>query len=259
MRRIAWAARLGIAASVVILSIPMKAGAAGVYENALAEPAFLLSPRQITLSADLDFSQNNPVEAAIYRIGAAFPLRSAFAAGLEQSFVSVSDTSDTRSGIGDLTVRGSARAWGRNGRAITLLAYLTAGTTKQEYFPYSSKTLDISTSLAYVDTLGDVTVYATGGRTWVNRKDDDRPVDLKHDDYWRGSAGMALGGGDVRAQGGTLYEYTADGAERWLWYGGVSVIASKEIVLRASAQVEVGKEAQRVSDWAANLGFTVRF
>jgi uncharacterized membrane protein YphA (DoxX/SURF4 family) len=42
MRRIARAARLVVAAPLVILSIlPMKAGATGVYENAAAEPAFL--------------------------------------------------------------------------------------------------------------------------------------------------------------------------------------------------------------------------
>src|SRR5712671_1332719 len=104
MRRIARAARLVVAAPVVILSIlPMKAGATGAYENAAAEPAFLLSPRRVTLGATLDFSSNEPIEAAVYRIGAGFPLRSAFMLGLEQTFVSVSDTSDIKSGIGDLT------------------------------------------------------------------------------------------------------------------------------------------------------------
>jgi hypothetical protein len=259
MRRIAWAARLVVAAPVVILSIlPMKAGATGVYENAAAEPAFLLSPRRVTLGATLDFSSNQPVEASVYRIGANFPLRSAFMVGLDQTFVSVSDTL-IKSGIGDLTVRGSAHAWGNKKRSLFLLGYLATGTTQKEFFPYSSKTLDLSLSLAYVDTLGNATVYATGGRTAVNRSDVERPVDTRHTDYWRGSAGVAIGGGDVRGQGGTLYESTSDHAERWLWYGAVSVIASDAIVLRSSIQFEVGKEAQRVSDWAGSLGFTVRF
>src|SRR5438045_3390110 len=113
MRRIAFA-RLILVAPMTILSVlPMKAGAAGVYENAAAEPAFLLSPRRPTLSADLDFSSNDPIEAAIYRVGATFPLRKAFAVGLEQTFVSVSDTNDVKSGIGDLTIRSSARAWAK--------------------------------------------------------------------------------------------------------------------------------------------------
>lgn len=260
MRRIACAAWLIIAASVVALSaLPTKAGAAGVYENASAEPAFLLSPRRPTLSADLDFSVNDPVEAAIYRVGAHFPLRKAFAVGLEQTFVSLSDTSDIKSGIGDLTIRASARAWAAKRRALLLLATMVTGTTKQEYFPYSSKTLDITAAVAYVDTLGDATFYATGGRTWVNRSDVERPVDVRHADNWRASAGAALGGGDVRGEGGTLYEYTTDHAERWLWYGAVSVIATDALVVRAGIEFEVGEEAQRVSDWAANAGFTVRF
>jgi hypothetical protein len=260
MRRIAFAARLVVAASVVILSNqPMKAGAAGVYENASAEPAFLLSPRRTTLSADLDFSRHDPTEAAIYRVGAAFPMRKAFMMALEQTFVSVSDSSDIKSGIGDLIIRGSARMWGAPGRAFRLLGYLATGTTKQEYFPYSSKTLDISTSLAYTDSIGDMTVYGTLGRTWVNRSDAERPVDVRHTDCWRASGGVAIGSGDVRGLGGTLYEYTTDHAERWLWYGGVAVIASDAMVLRASIQFEVGEPVQRVSDWASSVGFTVRF
>jgi len=260
MARIALAARLIVAASVVVWAIlPLKAGAAGVYENAAAEPAFLLSPRRVTLGADLDFSRNDPIEASIYRVGAVFPLRKAFMVGLEQTFVSVSDTSDIKSGIGDLTIRGSARTWGRSHRAVYLLGFLATGTTKQEYFPYSSKTLDISAQLAYADTLGDATLYTTIGRTWVNRSDEDRPVDVRHTDCWRGSAGAAIGSGDVRGEGGVLYEYTSDKAERLVWHGAVSVIASDAMVLRASVQFETGEEVQRVSDWAGSLGFTVRF
>jgi hypothetical protein len=260
MRRIANAARLIAAAFVVVsAALPMKAGAAGVYENAAAEPAFLLSPRRPTFSADLDFSVNDPIEAAIYRIGATFPVKKAFSVGLEQNFVSVSDTSEINSGIGDLTLRSSARAWAGKRRAITLLATLVTGTTKLEQFPYSSKTLDVQASVAYVDTLGDITAYAIGGYTWVNRNDVERPVDTRHTDNARGSAGVTVGGGDVRAEGGTLYEYTVDHAKRWMWYGAVSVIATDALVVRAGMQFETGEPAQRVSDWAANAGFTVRF
>ena len=259
MRRIAFA-RLVLVAPMAVLSVlPMKAGAAGVYENAAAEPAFLLSPRRPTLSADLDFSSNDPIEAAIYRVGATFPLRKAFAVGLEQTFVSVSDTNEVKSGIGDLTIRSSARAWGTKQRALMLLGTLTTGTTKQEYFPYSSKTLDLTVSAAYVDTLGNVAAYAIGGRTWVNRQDVERPVDVAHMDNWRGSAGVAVGGGDVRGLAGTIYEYTSEHTERWMWYGAVSVIVTDAMVLRAGMQFETGAEVQRVSEWAANGGFTVRF
>lgn len=260
MRRIARATRLVLAASAVILSWwPLKAGAAGIYENASAEPAFLLSPRRVTLSADLDFARKDPTEASIYRIGATFPLRAVFAIGLEQNFVSVSDDDGMESGVGDLTIRADARVWGTNQRSIVLLGYLSGGTTKQEFFPYSTRTLDFSTSLAYVDTLGNATAYAIAGRTFVNRNDAERPVDVAHSDTWRFSAGAAVGGGDVRGQLGTLYTYTNDHAERWMWYGAVSVIASDELVVRAGIQFETGEETQRVSDWSANAGFTVRF
>lgn len=260
MKWIAVVTRLVVAASMVVLAHqPMKAGAAGVYENAAAEPAFLLSERRTSVRADLDFSRNDPTEASIYRVGAAFPLRNVFMLAVEQSFVSRSDSTDIQGGIGDFLVRGSARAWHGEGWAISLLGYLQAGTTKQEYFPYSSKTLDVSTSLAFVDSIGDLTAYATAGRTWVNRSEEERPVDQRHSDYWRGSAGVSVGSGDVRGHGGTLYENTSDDTARWIWWGGLSFHISDALLLRAGMQWEVGEDAQRVSDWAANTGFTVRF
>ncbi|HEX6790602.1 MAG TPA: hypothetical protein VF247_04760 [Candidatus Krumholzibacteria bacterium] len=260
MNRIAVLTRLILAASMVILANqPMKAGAAGVYENASAEPAFLLSPRRVSLRGDLDFSRNDPAEASIYRLGATFPLRAAFAVGVEQSFVSRSDSTAIQGGIGDLIVRGSARVRHGDGWALSVLGFFATGTTKQEYFPYSSKTFDISASLAMVDSIGDMTLYATVGPTWVNRNETQRPVDQRHTDYWRGSAGVSVGGGDVRGNAGTLYMYTTDRTERWIWWGGASFIINDELVVRAGAQFEVGEEVQRVSDWAANTGFTVRF
>jgi len=260
MGRIALTTRRMAVVSLMILSVAAtRAGAAGVYENAAAEPAFLLSPRRTALTADFDFSRNSPIDATVYRVGAALPVRKAFMVALEQDFVSVSDTTDIQSGIGNLTVRTSARVWGAGGRAVMLLGNVVTGTTKQEYFPYSSKTLDIMTSAAYVDTLGDATFYGVLGRTWVNRNDTERPVDVRHNDCWRASAGAIFGGGDVQGQGGTLYEYTVDHAQRWIWYGAASVIATDEMVLRASLQFETAEEAQRVSDWAASVGFIVRF
>jgi|SRR5688572_11402636 hypothetical protein len=260
MKRIAIAARLVVAASLASLAIvPTKAGAAGVYENAAAEPAFLLSPRRAALRADLDFSRNDPVEASLYRIGAVFPLRKVFAVGVEQTFVSRSDSTDIQGGIGDLYVRGSARAWGGDGWSVSFLGAFVTGTTKQEYFPYSSKTFDVNVSMAYVDSIGDLTVYTTAGRTWVNRVEATRPVNERHTDYWRGSAGVAIGSGDIRGTGGTLYMYNEDHSERWIWWSGLAFIVSDALVVRASFQKEVGEEVQRVSDWAASTGFTVRF
>jgi hypothetical protein len=260
MKRLAVATRLIAAATLAgIAQLPLEAGAVGVYENAAAEPAFLLSARRISLRADLDFSRNDATEASIYRVGAAFPLRAAFKVGLAQTFVSVSDSGGVQSGVGDLIIRGGARAWHGEGWTLSFLGYLATGTTQQEYFPYSSKTLDVSASVALVDTLGDVTLYATAGRSWINRTQTERPVDVRNADHWRGSAGAAVGSGDVRALGGTLYQLTDDDAERWMWWGGVAFIASDALVLHATFQKEMGEEARRVSDWAASAGLTVRF
>lgn len=261
MKRIAVATRLIVAASMVILTeSPMKAGAAGVYENAAAEPAFLLSGRRITLRADLDFSRNDPAEASIYRVSAAFPLRNVFTVAVEQAFVSVSDSAEIEGGIGDLTLRGSARFWHGDERALLVLAYFATGTTKQEFFPYSSKTFDVSMSLAYVDTLGAATLYVTGGRTFVNRLGEERPVDVRHADSWRVSAGLAQGFGKrVSVHAGGLYQLYADSPERVLLYAGLRLFTTETLAVHAGAQTETGPEAQRVSDWAVSAGVTVRF
>jgi hypothetical protein len=260
MKRMAVVTRLAVAASMVILALPaMKAGAAGVYENAAAEPAFLLSTRRASLRADLDFSRKDPTEAAIYRVGAVFPLRTAFTLGIEQTFVSRSDSTGIEGGIGDLYVRGNARAWHGEGWAVSFLGFLVTGTTKQEYFPYSSKTLDVNASAAVVDTLGDLTAYLTLGRTWVNRVESERAADEAHEDYWRASAGASVGAGDLRGNGGLLYQYSVNDTQRYIWWGGIAFFASDALVLRAGAQFETGESPQRVSDWAASTGFTVRF
>ncbi|HET6349791.1 MAG TPA: hypothetical protein VFH88_11975 [Candidatus Krumholzibacteria bacterium] len=259
MKPIAVAARLVLAASVVMVAQPMKAGAAGVYENASAEPAFLLAPRRATLRGDMDFSRNEPTEASVYRAGATFPLRGAMMVGVEQTLVSVSNDNEIKSGIGDLYIRGSARVWKTTGRAVSLLGFLGTGTTKQEYFPYSSKTLDLSASVAYTDTLETVSLYATAGRTWVARQDQERPVDERNTDYWRGSAGVVWDmSGPVAAFGGALYEYSTDHTTRLIMYAGAGVLATDELMVRANVQFELGNEAQRVTDIGGSVGVTVR-
>ena len=135
MKWIAVVTRLVVAASMVVLAHqPKKAGAAGVYENAAAEPAFLMSERRTSIRADLDFSRNDPVEASIYRVGAAFPLRNVFMLAVEQTFDSRSDSSSIEGGVGDFMVRASARAWHGDGWSLSFLGYLAAGTTKQDLF-----------------------------------------------------------------------------------------------------------------------------
>jgi len=261
MKRIAFAARLLVAALVAGLAIvPMKAGAAGVYENAAAEPAFLLSPRRIALRADLDFSRRDPTEASIYRIGAAFPLRSAFMVGLEQPFVSVSDSSGIESGIGDLLLRASAAVHRGHGWSISLLAFLASGTGSDTYFPFSSQTLDVSLSLACADTVGAATLYATAGRTWVNRERSGVPEDERQTDNWRGSAGVRVDvGPHAVVRGGALYlDFNGD-PHRAILYAGTGFDATASVSLGVDIQTEVGPASQRVSDWAATAGVTILF
>ena len=264
MHRTRFAAWQFAAAWAVVLAIgtigPDQAGAAGVYENASAEPAFLLSERRVHVRAEFDYSHGDAMDGTVYRLTAVFPLRNAFAVAIEQPFVAISSDSVVDSGIGDLVVRGSARLWRGDGRALTLLGYLGAGTGEVRLFPYSSQTFDVSMSLGYADSLGAVTLYALFGNTWVHQEKDGVPDDQRHTDYWKASGGViaALGGG-IALRAGILHEDYRTDANRNLCFGGVGFDAAPTLRIELAGQAEVGSESQRVSDWAASLGAVVRF
>lgn len=254
----AWA--FAAATSAVILAGSGKAGAAGIFENASAEPAFLLSERRITLSGAFDYSHGGGPEASIYRVAAYFPVRSAFMVAVEQPFVAVSGGDSLESGIGDLWVRGSARLWRGDGRHVTLLGHFNAGTGDEAYFPYSSQTVDVSASLAYADSLGALTVYGMVGSVWVNQEKGGYSDDVHHTDHWRASAGLVLAMGpraDVWA-GGRIEEYRS-GSRRDLVFAMARIGFTPALRLDLGAQAELGPESQRVDDWAASVGATVKF
>jgi hypothetical protein len=261
MHRTVFAAWLLAAASTALLSaIPPRAGAAGVYENAAAEPAFLLSPRRIVLHADFDYAGGDDTDASIYRIGASFPLRSAFMVAIEQPFVAVSSGEAIESGIGDLWLRGSARLWRGLGRSFSLVGFAGTGTGSHSYFPYSSQTFDISTSAGYVDTLGTVTAYAIAGYAWVHREKELEAPDARHTDSWRASAGAVIGL-DARSalRLGALHMDYKSGTRRDLLFAGAGRDATETLRMALDVQAEIGPESQRVSDWSASASATIRF
>jgi hypothetical protein len=261
MHRTVFAAWLLAAASTAIVTaLPLKAGAAGVYENAAAEPAFLLSLRCFQLHADFDYAGGDGTDASIYRLRATFPLRSAFMLAVEQPFVAVSSGEEIDSGIGDLWLRASARLWRGDGRAVSLLGFAGTGTGSQVYFPYSSQTFDVSASAGYLDSLGAVTAYATAGYAWVNREKEGYGSDTRHTDSWRASAGavLAVGARSAARVGALLIDYKS-GSRRGLVAAGAGRDATETLHLQLDAQAEVGPESQRVSDWAASLTATIRF
>jgi hypothetical protein len=254
----AWA--FAAATSGFLLAGPGKSGAAGIFENASAEPAFLLSGRRITLSGVFDYSRGPATDASIYRVAATFPLRNAFMVGIDQPFVAVSDDEDIASGIGDLWLRASARLWRGQGRHLALLGYVNTGSGDRDFFPYSSQTLDVSASLAYADSIGAITVYGMFGNTWVHREQQGGSDDVRHTDHWRASAGvaMALGPRVGVWAGGRIEDYRS-GARRDLVYALSRFVLAPTLRLDAEFQAELGPEEQRVGDWATSLLAVIPF
>ncbi|HEU4365413.1 MAG TPA: hypothetical protein VFT13_08090 [Candidatus Krumholzibacteria bacterium] len=244
--------------AVAIAHFPNRADSAGVYENAAAESAFLLSPQRVVLRANLEVSRGDSLDATIYRIYAAFPVRTAFLVAVEQPLVTVTDDSDIDSGVGDFMVRLRGRIVGQK-RALWALGSLGAGTGEVRFFPYSSESVDLTVSMAYTDSLGALDLFAVAGYVWAQRI----PATLAglHDDHARFSAGAGLRLGDrggIRA-GVVSQDYTRLDVRRELIFAGAGYRWTDALRFFLEAQAETGPVAGRASDWAATAGIAVHF
>ncbi len=258
MHRSRWAACAGAIAMTVI---PIRADAAGVYENAATESALLISPQRMTARATVEIGESPGMDATLFRVLGAFPVRSWFLFWVEMPFVSVTDSDGIESGPGDLLLRGRARVWGSNGRALSLLATVGTGTGNTRFFPYSSQTLDILTSVGFVDSIGAAQPFAIVGYQWVNRADEaDYTDDTQPANHARVTAGTDFDLGpksDLR--GGVMFHWYSTGAQRTLVFAGASYDWTPMFQLGAEGQIEVGDEAQRVGDWSLTAGLKVQF
>lgn len=258
MHRSRWAACVCAIAATIL---PVRADAAGVYENAATESALLISPQRISARATVELGSSPGMDAMMYRVVGAFPARSWFLFWVEMPLVSVTDSVGIESGPGDLFLRGRARVWGRDGRAISLLGTVGTGTGNTRFFPYSSQTLDICTSIGFVDSVGAMQPFVIVGYEWMNRVDEENyTTDTAPANFLRATAGSDVDLGprsDLR--GGAMFQWYDTGARRVLVFGGVDYAWTTAFRLVAQGQVEVGPEAERVGDWSLTAGLTVWF
>jgi hypothetical protein len=258
MHRIGVAAWVAAALAIIACAFH-EAGAVGIYEDAPAESAFLLSPRQITVRATLEVTSGG-VEGSVYRLLAGFPVRSAFFVSVDQPFVALTDSSHITTGLGDLRLRARARLWGGSGRTLCLLGYLGTGTGNSRFFPYSSQTIDVNASAGYADSLGALTVWAIAGFTWIHNYPDNEVVRAAHTDHLRVSAGasLALGSRTAIGVGALILAYERD-ARRDLLFATGSYQWTGALGLFADVEVETGPVGERVNDWGAIGGASVGF
>ncbi|MCI0450757.1 MAG: hypothetical protein L0Z51_00015 [Candidatus Latescibacteria bacterium] len=253
-----WAAFACAIASAVL---PIRADSAGVYENAATESALLVSPQSTVVRGTLEIGSGGGVDATMFRVLGAFPARSWFLFWVEMPFVSVSAPDGIESGPGDLLLRARGRVWGSSGRALSLLATVGTGTGNKRFFPYSSQTLDINTSVGFVDSVGAMQPFVIVGYEWMHRVDEDRySDDTRPVNHWRATAGTDFDLGtksDLR--GGVMFHWYDTTAERILIFAGTSYDWTPMFRVLAEGQVEVGPEAQRVGDWSLTAGLSVRF
>ncbi len=253
-----WAA---CASAIVLAATAIRADAAGVYENAATESALLVAPQRISARATVELGSSPGIDATMFRVLAAFPARSWFLFWVELPMVSVSESGDIESGMGDFLVRARARTWASKGRALSLLATLGTGSGNKRFFPYSSQTLDINTSIGFVDSIGAVQPFAIVGYEWVNRVDESRYTDdTAPANHVRATAGADVAlGARTDLRGGVMYHHYATEATRTLIFAGGSHDWTPMFRVGAEGQVEVGPQSQRVGDWSLTAGLTVLF
>ncbi|HEU4929282.1 MAG TPA: hypothetical protein VFU38_05580, partial [Candidatus Krumholzibacteria bacterium] len=70
MHRSRWTA---CACAAVLTILPIRADAAGVYENAATESALLVSPSQLTVRATIEVGAGHDLDATMFRISGVFP------------------------------------------------------------------------------------------------------------------------------------------------------------------------------------------
>ena len=258
MHRSRWAA---CACAVALTILPMGADAAGVYENAATESALLVSPSHITARATIEIGAGHDLHATMFRIVGAFPARKWFLLWVEMPFVAVSGDAGSESGPGDLLLRGRARLWGSDGRALAVLGKVGTGTGSTRFFPYSSQTLDINLSVGFVDSIGAVQPFVVAGYEWAHRVDEPSySDDTMPADHLRvtGGADIDLGRrSDIR--GGVAQYWYNTSAQRTLAFAGTGFDWRPALRLLAEGQVELGDESQRVGDWSITAGLAVRF
>jgi hypothetical protein len=258
MHRCRWAACV---CAIALAVNPIRADAAGVYENAATESALLVSPQRIIARGTVEIGSSPGLDATMYRLLAAFPARSWFLFWVEMPLVSVSDSDGIESGPGDVILRARARTWHANGHALSLLATIGTSTGNRRFFPYSSQTLDIDTSVGYVDSIGAVQPFAIVGYEWVHRVDEA----LYTDDTAPANHLRATAGTDLKLnpksnlRGGVMFHWYDTDAKRTLIFAGGSYDWTPAFRLLAEGQVETGPEAQRVGDWSLTAGLTVLF
>lgn len=258
MHRSRWAACVSAA---VLAALPIGAGAAGVYENAATESALLVSPSRISMRATVEIGAGHDLHATMFRVSGAFPARKWFLFWIEMPFVAVSADEGTESGPGDLLLRGRARIWGSNGSMLALLGKVGTGTGDTRFFPYSSQTLDINLSVGFVDSIGAVQPFAIAGYEWAHRVDEPNYTDdTVPADHFRVSGGADIDLGDRTAiRGGVAQYWYNTSAKRTLAFAGTGFDWRPALRLLAEGQLELGPEAQRVSDWSITAGLAVRF
>lgn len=232
--------------------------AVGVYQDAADHAAFLIVPHKRAISSNITRTNDNDEDASVFTIAASYPLRSYLLVSLEQTYITLSRSTDIRNGFGDLRLRARARLFNRGGRAVRLAGIFRTGSGTRRLFPYSSQSVDLGLGLSYVDTLETVHVWGELGGALVYRAPENLIDADVHEDFGHVSAGTIL---PVTAKLNLSVGFTAlvfrSGGARELYYSSVEYGHSDATRFIFAVHAEAGKEEERISDLSLSAGIRI--
>jgi len=239
---------------------PNTARALGVFEDAPGEAGFLFARHQTSVGATFHRTSGPGDDASVFALAAYFPARRGVLVQVEQPFIAVARPSDIESAFGDLTARARVRLLGANGRALSLLGCLRAGSGTARLYPYSSQSYDMQLGVGYVDSLRVVHVWAMAEGIVTKRVPKRLTDDTKHEDFARLAGGLTLPLGRALAArgGGTALLYRS-GGRRALVFAELQYDYTSAIEIVVSGQAETLERARRVSDYVLTAGIRTYF
>lgn len=250
----------GFLTGLILLSFCRATFAAGVYVDAGGNVAFLLAERSYALSGRVARSNGDNIDATLYYLDAAFPVKSWGLVELNIPFVSTMKSSTLEFGLGDLVIRARADLYRGSQRVFRVMSSLRTGTGTERVYPFSSESIDFKLGIAYVDTLEYFRVWASGGGALVEKAPESVPEDQLHGDFGQLAAGLQIPiATGLNVGAGMTALFFESGRSREIYIGTVDYWRSRWLVISFSAHVEGGDVEQRVGDTAVTGGLRVYY
>lgn len=235
-----------------------------MYEDYNRSASFLIAPQELSLEAWAARADAPDGDGAIFTAASSMPFK-LFLFRLDLPYVSADSTGDIRNDFGDPAFRLRFRAWSGRTKAVYILSSVRLGSLPflspdENLYPYATGSLDFGLGVAYVDTTGSVTWWASGSATRATRVAVALSADGLYGDHADCSAGIAVSPTEnIRFQVGAAGNFPTGESSRQIYFGSLDWAYSSSTAFFVSGQAEGGPSEDRVFDYAIGVGSRITF